>query len=57
LAAIAVKVTALPEQTGFSETAIETLTGVLWFLIINIGLDVTGLGEAHPRVEVILHVI
>ena len=54
---VAVKITGLPEQTGFSEAAMETPAGVFVLTDMIIGLDVTGFGVAHQRLEVILQVI
>ena len=54
---VAVKITGLPEQTGFSEAAMETPAGVFVLTDMIIGLDVTGFGVAHHRLEVILQVI
>jgi hypothetical protein len=57
LSGVAVKVTGLPWQTGFSEATIETLTGVFVLTDMIIGLDITGFGVAQKRLEVILQVI
>ena len=54
---VAVKVTADPWQTGFSEAEMDTLTCVLVSTDMIIGPEVTGFGAAHPRLEVILQVI
>ena len=57
LTGVAVKVTAVPSQTGLAEAEIVTLTGNTGFTVIVIALDVKGLPVAHPSLEVITQVI
>ena len=57
LVGVAVKVTEVPEQTGFAEAPIDTLTGSKGFTVMVIALDVAGLPVVHARPEVITQVI
>ena len=54
---VAVNVTEPPGQTGLSEALIVTLAGVFIFFSNRMGLDATGFGDAHPKLEVILQII
>lgn len=56
MAAVAVNVTGVPEQTGFDDAATETLTGRFVVTLIVIVLDVAGLPEGHVAFEVTTHV-
>ena len=49
---VAVKVTEVPEQTGFAEAAIETLTGKFGFTVMVIVLEFAGLPVAQVAFEV-----
>ena len=53
---VAVNITDVPEQTGFSEATIETLTGVFLLADIIIGVEFIGFGLEHQRLEVTLQV-
>jgi len=48
----AVKVTDVPEQTGFAEAEIETLTGRLELTVMVMEFEVAGLPVAHVAFEV-----
>jgi len=52
LVGVAVKVTNVPAQTGFSEAAMDTLTGRFVLTVIVTRLDVAGLPAAQERLEV-----
>jgi hypothetical protein len=52
----AVNVTDEPEQAGFDEAAIVTLTGRFELTIMLIALDVTGLPVTQTALEVITQV-
>ena len=49
--AVAVKEIRIPEQTGFVEALIETLTGMFGLTVIVIVLDVAGFPLAHIALE------
>ena len=49
---VAVKVTFVPEGTGFWDAAIETLTGMTGFTVIVTELEVAGFPDAHEKLEV-----
>jgi hypothetical protein len=49
---VAVKVTEVPEQTGFAEAAMETLTGKLGLTDMVTALEVAGLPVAQVAFEV-----
>ena len=53
---VAVNVTELPVQTGFSDALILIDAGTIVFIHINIGFDVTG-PVVHVRLEVNIQVI
>ena len=53
--AVAVKVTGIPEHTGFVEAMIETLTGILSLTVIVIVLEVAGFPTAHVAFDVNKH--
>ena len=53
---VAVKVTLVPSQTGFSEAVIALLTGRLLLTVIVIAFDVVGLPVAHVAFEVRMQV-
>ncbi len=44
---VAVKVTAVPEQTGLAELPIKTLTGIVGFTIMLMSFEVAGFPMAH----------
>jgi hypothetical protein len=52
LVGVAVNVTEVPEQTGFAEAAILTLTGKFGLTTIVIVLEVAGLPVTHDAFEV-----
>ena len=53
---VAVKVTGSPEQTGFADATMVTLTGRGLAAVIVIEFDQAGLPVTHdPRLEVMLH--
>ena len=54
---VAVKVTEVPEQTGFADAAMETLTGRFGLTVIVIEFDVAGLPVAQVALEVNTQVI
>ena len=54
---VAVKVTEVPEQTGFADAAIETLTGSGLLTVMVIVFDVAGLPVAQVALEVKTQVI
>ena len=54
---VAVKVTEVPEHTGFAEGPIETLTGRFGFTIMDIAAEVAGLPVGHVALEVSRQVI
>jgi hypothetical protein len=47
LAGTAVNVTRSPAQTGFADGEITILTGKTGFTVMDIGLEVAGLPDAH----------
>ena len=49
---VAIKVTKVPEQTGFAEAATETLTGSNGFTVMVTVFDVAGLPVGHVALEV-----
>ena len=53
---MAVKVTELPEHTGFAEAPIVTLTGRFGFTVMVTMLDVAGLPVAQVALDVRTHV-
>jgi hypothetical protein len=57
LVGVAVYVTEVPEQTGFEEAIIDTLTGRFVVTVIVIKFDVAGLPVAQDSDEVISTVI
>ena len=57
LTPVAVNVTEVPAQIGFSEAAIETLTGFNELTISVMELDVAGLPEVQGSLEVRIHFI
>ena len=52
---VAVNVTGMPEQTGFTEAAMETDTGRFELTVIVIVFEVAGLPVAHVAFEVNMH--
>jgi hypothetical protein len=50
LAGVAVYVTAVPEQTGFAEPPINTLTGILGFTVILMMFDAAGFPVIHELI-------
>ena len=54
---LAVKVTLVPWQTGFSEAVMVTLTGRLLLTTIVIGFEVAGLPEAQVAFEARIQMI
>lgn len=56
LVGVAVKLTWFPEQAGFEEAAIETLTGILELTTMVTALDVAGLPVAQVAFEVSMQV-
>ena len=50
-------VTVVPEQTGFAEAAIDTLTGRFGFTTIVTAFEVAGLPEAQGAFDVTTQVI
>jgi hypothetical protein len=54
LIGVAVKVTELPEQTGFADAAIVTLTGKFALTVMVIVLDVAGVPVAQPAFDVMM---
>jgi hypothetical protein len=52
LVGVAVNITEVPEQTGFAEAAILTLTGKLGLTTIVIVLEVAGLPVTHDAFDV-----
>ena len=56
LVGVAVKVTEIPEHTGFAEAPIDTLTGRFGFTVMVTVLDVAGLPVAQVALEVSMHV-
>ena len=55
LVGVAVKVTEVPEQTGFAEAATETLTGNNGFTVMVTVFEVAGLPVGHVAFEVKTH--
>ena len=53
---MAVKVTAVPAQTGLASAVIETLTGKLALTVMVMVLEVAGLPVAQVALEVNIHV-
>ena len=53
--AAAVKVTGIPEHTGFVEAMIETLTGIFALTVIVIVLEVAGFPVAQVAFDVNKH--
>ena len=53
--AVAVNVTGIPEQTGFTEAVIETDTAIFWFTVMVIVFEVAGFPEAQIAFEVKIH--
>ena len=49
---VAIKVTKVPEQTGFAEAATETLTGSSGFTVMVTVFEVAGLPVGHVALEV-----
>ena len=54
---VAVRVTDVPAQTEFAETATETFTIWIGLTVISIILDVAGFPVAQERLEVKIHLI
>ena len=54
---VAVKVTEVPAQTGFADTAMETLTGRFGLTVMVIVFDVAGLPVIQVALEVSTQVI
>ena len=52
---VAVKVTEVPAQTGFAETATEILTGSNGFTVMVTVFEVAGLPVGHVALEVKTH--
>jgi hypothetical protein len=52
LTGVAVKVTLVPEHIGFWDAATETLTGRLGFTVMLTVLEVAGLPDAQPSLDV-----
>ena len=52
LVGVAVKVTEVPEQTGFAAAATETLTGSNGFTVMITVFEVAGLPVGHVALEV-----
>jgi hypothetical protein len=57
LTGVAVNVTGVPEQTGFAEAAMETLTARFELTVIVTVLEVAGLPVVHIALEVRTQVI
>jgi len=55
--AVVVKVTVDPRQKGLDEAEIDTLTGVIGFTVITIGLDIAGFPVGHNTFEFSVQVI
>ena len=51
---VAVKVTEIPAQTGFTEAAIETLTDCNGFTVIVTVFEVAGLPTGQATLEVMI---
>mgnify|MGYP006872435235 CR=1 FL=1 len=52
---VAVKITAVPAQTGLEDAVIATLTGKAGFTVMVMVLEEAGLPETHAAFEVMVH--